>query len=109
MNMLPLATFFGPEIFILVWSLLLLASLGLMIWSVIEIATKEFVSKNDKILWILIILFMGGIGSLIYLTQRKKLLAEKHPMDDFDRLDLDGRRPVREERIAKNYDDDQLV
>lgn len=101
---------FAPEIFLILWLFIVLASLGLMIWSVIEIATKQFVSKNDKIIWLLIILLLGGIGSIAYLTQRKKLLAEKNPVDDdFDRFDLDSRRPVREERIAKNYDDDQLV
>lgn len=55
--------------------LFVIASIVLTIWSVIEIATKPFRKENDKVIWLIICLLLGGIGPLIYLTQRKKLLA----------------------------------
>lgn len=57
--------------------ILSIASLALMIWTVVEIARKPFVNDKDKVLWLIIVLLLGGIGSLIYLTQRKKLLAQE--------------------------------
>lgn len=66
------AWFFG--LFFIVLSV---ASLALMIWTVIEIARKPFVNDKDKILWLIIVLLLGGIGSIIYLTQRKRLLADE--------------------------------
>lgn len=38
---------------------------GFWLWMLIDCATKEF-DNNDKLIWILIIIFTGGIGALIY-------------------------------------------
>lgn len=66
----------GPEIIVLFFALFGIASIALTIWSVVEIASKPFVNEKDKVLWLIIVLLLGGIGPLIYLTQRKKLLAQ---------------------------------
>ena len=54
--------------------LLLLFGLGgsiLWIWTVIDCATKEPSEGNDKIVWIIVIVFTHWIGSLIYIFVRR--------------------------------------
>jgi hypothetical protein len=75
--------FFG-----LFFVVLTIASLALIIWTIVEIARKPFVNEKDKILWLIIVLLFGGFGSLIYLTQRKKLLAQ----DNLQLFDLNDTR-----------------
>jgi hypothetical protein len=43
----------------------------LWIWTVIDCATKEPSEGNDKIVWILVIVFTHWIGSLIYIFVRR--------------------------------------
>ena len=49
------------------------------IWMLIDCATKEPSQGNDKVVWILVILFTHVIGALIYFfirrPERKRLLA----------------------------------
>ena len=65
-------------LFAIFFFLFIIASIAVTIWSVVEIATKPFRKENDKVIWLIIVLLLGGIGPLIYLAQRKKLLAN-HP------------------------------
>jgi hypothetical protein len=47
------------------------------IWMLIDCATKEPSSGNDKLIWILIIVFTHLIGALIYfLVRRPKRIRE---------------------------------
>jgi len=93
-----------------------IASIVLTIWSVIEIATKPFRKENDKVIWLIVCLLLGGIGPLIYLTQRKKLLANPpggQAYDDREYLppledNRTPRNPQREERLG-DMDQDQFV
>lgn len=41
------------------------------IWALIDCATKEPADGNDKIIWILVIIFTGWIGALIYVLIRR--------------------------------------
>lgn len=41
------------------------------IWSIIDCATKEPSEGNDKLIWILIIIFLNGLGALIYFFARR--------------------------------------
>lgn len=94
--------------------LLAIASIAATIWSVVEIATKPFRKENDKVLWLIIVLLLGGIGPLIYLTQRKKLLANPPGGQAFDDreylppLDDDLARPQVRRRVD-DRDQDQYV
>lgn len=98
--------FIGPEIFILLFGLIGLASFVLTIWAAIEIATKPFVKDKDKVLWLIIVLLVGFIGPVIYLTQRKKLLAQYNtPAGGYDHFDLDQPRPEAQPR-GKGWDED---
>lgn len=99
------------SIFLLLIMFLALASLVATIWAAYDIATKPFVKEGDKVLWLIIVLLLGGIGPIIYLTQRKNLLAEytqpKYDRDDV--LDLHAPRPQVRERGKSSTEDDYFV
>ena len=48
-----------------------LALFAFWIWMLIDCATKEPSQGNDKIIWILIIVFTHWIGALIYFLVRR--------------------------------------
>ena len=43
----------------------------LWIWTIVDCATKEQSEGNDKLIWILVIVFTHWIGALIYLLARR--------------------------------------
>jgi len=101
-----LFNFIGPEMIIIVFGLLSLASFGLTIWAVVEIASKPFVREKDKVLWLIIVLLVGLVGPIVYLVQRKKLLARYNaPAEDYDRFDLNQPRPEPQKK-SQSWDDD---
>lgn len=51
--------------------LLFLALIGFWIWMIIDCVTKESSQGNDKIVWLLILLFTNWIGALIYFFVRR--------------------------------------
>ena len=53
------------------FGLLGLAATVLWVWMLIDCAIKEPSVGNDKIVWILIIIFAHWIGALIYLLVRR--------------------------------------
>ena len=59
--------------------LIVLALVVFWIWMLVDCATKEPSAGNDKIVWILVIVFTHWIGALIYFLvrrpQRKKDLG----------------------------------
>lgn len=66
----------GPmEILFLLFSLagVLVGLVGTVfwIWMIIDCATKERSEGNDKVIWILVILFTHLIGALIYFFARR--------------------------------------
>ena len=73
---IPTTFFFGQ--------LVIVGLLGLFtifwIWTIIDCVSKEPSEGNDKLIWILIIIFTGWIGSLIYCIirrpSRKKLYGK---------------------------------
>jgi len=74
--------------------LLSLAALVGTIMAAIEIATKPFKKEKDKVLWLIIVLLLGGIGPIIYYANRSNLLATS---EDNDREYL----PTLEDRQAR--------
>jgi hypothetical protein len=56
-----------------------LALMVFWIWMLVDCATKEPSTGNDKIIWVLIIVFTHWIGALIYFLvrrpERKKLFG----------------------------------
>jgi hypothetical protein len=46
--------------------LFIVAMLGIQIWAIVDIATGEFDSSDKKIVWLLIVIFIGLIGPILY-------------------------------------------
>jgi hypothetical protein len=51
---------------------LLLASFAFWIWMIIDCATNEPPTGNDKLVWIVIIVFTQIVGALIYYFVRRR-------------------------------------
>ncbi|TXF89687.1 PLDc_N domain-containing protein [Neolewinella aurantiaca] len=94
-------------LFVMFFFLIAIASIAITIWSVVEIATKPFKKESDKVIWLIVVLLLGGIGPLIYLSQRKNLLANPPGGNQFDDreylppLDDHLARP----QVQKRYDE----
>ena len=58
-------------LFPLVFIVMIVGGTILWIWMLIDCATNEPSEGNDKIIWILIIIFTHWIGSLIYFLVRR--------------------------------------
>jgi len=58
---------------------IVLAIFAFWIWMLVDCATKESDQGNDKIIWILVIIFTHWLGALIYFLvrrpERKRLLG----------------------------------
>lgn len=66
-----------PMIFHLIIVALLLGASVFWVFMIVECATKEPASGNDKLIWILIIIFGHSIGALIYyFFRRPRRIAE---------------------------------
>ncbi|MFS4483321.1 PLD nuclease N-terminal domain-containing protein [Hyunsoonleella sp. 2307UL5-6] len=55
---------------LLIWQALMLVSIGLWIYSLIDILKHKF-EQNDKIVWVLVVLFLPILGSMLYLFMGK--------------------------------------
>jgi hypothetical protein len=70
---------FLPLLMFVVLLPLLLLAFAFWIWMLVDCATKESSQGNDKVIWILVILFTHWIGALIYFLvrrpERKRLLG----------------------------------
>jgi len=62
-------------LFFLIWFAFIgLGILALVFWifMIVDVAKRKFKEENDRIMWILIIIFTGIIGALIYYFMIKK-------------------------------------
>ncbi len=50
---------------------LTLLATGFWVWMLVGCATKESSAGNDKLIWVLVILFTHLLGALIYLFVRR--------------------------------------
>jgi len=53
---------------VLVIMLLSLVSLALFIWALIDAIKNPRLSDNERLIWILVIVFVGCLGPILYLT-----------------------------------------
>jgi hypothetical protein len=63
--------FIFPLLLILFIFPLLVALIAFWIWMLVDCATKEPSTGNDKVIWILVIIFTHWIGALIYFFVRR--------------------------------------
>ena len=60
-----------PLVLLLFFVALFVAAFGLWIWALVDCVTREPSTGNDKIVWLLLILFLQFIGAIIYLLVRR--------------------------------------
>ncbi|MGA3044908.1 MAG: PLD nuclease N-terminal domain-containing protein [Bryobacteraceae bacterium] len=69
--------------------LILIATFSFWIWMIVDCATNEPSTGNDKVVWIIVIVFTHFIGALIYYFVRRRPRLEEwqrrwefqHPRD----------------------------
>jgi hypothetical protein len=70
---------FFPLLMIFLILPVVLLAFAFWIWMLVDCATKESSQGNDKVIWILVIIFTHWIGALIYFLvrrpERKRLLG----------------------------------
>ena len=68
-----------PILFFISLGMIALACMVFWIWMLVDCATKESSQGNDKVVWVLVIVFTHWIGALIYYLvrrpERKKLFG----------------------------------
>ena len=78
-NSAPPLVAFLPFLILIPLFLIGLALTAFWIWMLVDCATKETSVGNDKIIWILVIIFTHWLGALIYYLvrrpERKKLFG----------------------------------
>jgi len=60
-----------PLLLMLVFVPVVLLLLAFWVWMLVDCATKEPSAGNDKVIWILVIIFTHWIGALIYYFVRR--------------------------------------
>ena len=53
------------------------AGIAFWIWMLVECVTRESSEGNDKLVWVLVIIFTHWIGALIYLIVRRPKRIEE--------------------------------
>ena len=59
-------------IFWLVFSAILILAMIFWIMMLIDVIKRDFSKENDKIVWLLVIIFLGIIGAIVYYFVVKK-------------------------------------
>ena len=62
--------FLTPRLFLgtfCCWGLIGTAFLVIWIWALIDCLTREFRDSTEKLMWVLVIVFLNVVGALIYL------------------------------------------
>ena len=72
---LLLFTLQGPEILVIFLALLTLVPLALTIWACLDIAKHDFRKPDNKVIWVLLAIFLSPIGPIIYFIMRDDLIG----------------------------------
>jgi uncharacterized membrane protein YhaH (DUF805 family) len=70
MDFSPIRPDFTTLYFVPIFAVYCLISL----YALIELFTKRFKDKNDKIFWLVAILFLGGFAAVFYFIKREDLI-----------------------------------
>ena len=61
---------------LLIWQVFLILLIGLWVYSLIDLLRSSF-KKNDKLIWLLALLFIPILGAVFYLIIGKKQKIDK--------------------------------
>jgi len=56
---------------LMLWQIIILVSIGLFIYSLVDILKSSF-DNNNKLIWILVVLLVPFLGSILYLSIGRK-------------------------------------
>jgi ABC-type multidrug transport system fused ATPase/permease subunit len=70
---LGLIVIFGLFVF-----LFSIASFAFWIWMLIDCVTNEPSEGNDKVIWLLLIIFLGIIGAIVYFFARRSKRIQQY-------------------------------
>ena len=62
-------------IFIIIWLIFFVGGMLLFafwVWMIVDVAKRDFKDKDDKILWVLVVVLAGFIGAIIYYFMVKR-------------------------------------
>jgi len=62
----------GFLVLFIIMAILGIAIFVFWIWSIVDCVKREFPGDNDKVLWLVIIIILGALGSLIYVIAGRK-------------------------------------
>jgi hypothetical protein len=66
----------GPEVFLLLILLFLASPAVFIVWALIEVLKSNFQNDTNKLIWVLVILFVPVLGGLLYfIIGRKQRVA----------------------------------
>ncbi|GCE11210.1 PLDc N-terminal domain-containing protein [Tengunoibacter tsumagoiensis] len=71
MSTIGIGIHFTPLLFACVFFLIVIGGTVFWIWAMVDCVTNESSNSNDKIVWLLIIIFTHLIGAFIYLLIRR--------------------------------------
>lgn len=54
------------------WLIFGFGGLILFLWALIDVLRRQFTNPNDKVLWIVLIVFIGWLGPILYLAIGRK-------------------------------------
>jgi hypothetical protein len=67
--------------------ILSLGMVGFWIWTLIDLLRSDFEDENNKIIWLLLVIFLPVIGVILYWLiapdQKTQPPSSSSPMDDF--------------------------
>lgn len=99
----------APEFGLILFFIMMLATLGMTVWAIIDIVKQDFKDKNGKTIWMIVVLAFSGIGPWIYLMMRRQVLAAPNGQkrNYLPPLRKEEARPQVQKPL--DYDDDQYV
>ena len=78
-----------PGYGLILWQLSGLLLIGLWVYSIFDCLRSEFVEPNQKLIWVIVIIFVPFLGPLMYLGLSKKGKVKRSFQPDFNRLSSD--------------------
>ena len=75
-----------PSNGLLIWQLSGLIYLGFWVYALINCLSNEFRGPNQKLIWIILILFAPFIGTFLYLSMSRSSKVKRSIRPDFSRF-----------------------
>lgn len=74
---------------VILWQLSGLLLIAIWVYVIFDCLRSEFVEPNQKLIWVIVIVFVPFFGPLMYLGLSKKGKAKRSFQPDFNRLSSD--------------------